>query len=250
MTRADLSRKYRSWRDSNHKCRKLVMWLMYQTRRRRIWDSLFMLDRPSRFAVIYKNNLWNNEESVSGAGSTIGNTVALRARLPALLMQYGVKSLVDAGCGDHGWMATLDVDVDYLGLDIVPELIAANAKAYGSPRRRFQVADLTVEPIPKADLVLCRDCLFHCSFEDAHKVLANVGRSGAKYLLATHCPTEPVNVDVETGWARGLNLELEPFRFPPPVLSIDEKWGRVMALWSMEDLPNRYRGAATVHHSS
>jgi SAM-dependent methyltransferase len=244
VTVADLERKYRSWRDSDFKLRKLVTWILYQTRRRRLWASVFELDRRSRFATIYKHNLWNNEESVSGAGSTLRNTLELRSQLPALFSTFGIKSIVDVGCGDFRWLSTLNLDVDYVGIDIVPDLIATNTRQYGSPRRRFQVGDVTSDSIPHADLIMCRDCLFHCSLEDAEKVMANIARSGATYLLATHCPDEKVNVDIQTGWARGLNLEIDPFRLPPPAHVIGEKWGRVMGLWRIEALPANYREKA------
>ena len=50
-------------------------------------------------------------------------------------------------------------------------------------------------------------------------------------------------MDIPTGAGRELNLELEPFNFPPPLDAIDD-WvtgyrPRKMALWSREQIEGR-----------
>ena len=49
-----------------------------------------------RFTYIYEANLWKNEESRSGIGSTIANTRNLRKELPRLIQNYGIETLLDA----------------------------------------------------------------------------------------------------------------------------------------------------------
>jgi SAM-dependent methyltransferase len=234
-----LATKLQSFRKSDHKFRKVATSLWYYLRRHKRWESVFTLDRQGRFTEIYKHNLWNNEESISGGGSTVRATEALRAELPSLLTKHGIRSIVDVGCGDFHWLKRLNLDVDYLGLDIVSELIERNTRLYGNARRRFRVADAATDPIPRADLVICRDCLFHCSHADLVLMLANIGRSGSRYLLATHTPAVSVNVDIETGSCRLINFELAPYHFPSPLTSIMETHrNRSLALWRVDQIPS------------
>jgi SAM-dependent methyltransferase len=61
-------------------------------------------------------------------------------------------SVVDVGCGfgDYfGYLADRGVPVDYLGIDINPDLIAVARGKY--PSARFQVADIQRDPPPHAD---------------------------------------------------------------------------------------------------
>lgn len=71
--------------------------------------------------------------------------------------------------------------------------------------------------LPKADLVVCRDCLPHFSFSDARSGIANLKLSGSTYLLTTHFSGERSNSDVVTGEWRPLSLTAPPFNFPVPL---------------------------------
>lgn len=83
------------------------------------------LDLRQRFQRIHDTNLWGAAESVSGLGSEIDATATLRAELPKLLRRRKVTTLLDAPCGDVGWIASTDLGVRVTGVDIVPDLIAA-----------------------------------------------------------------------------------------------------------------------------
>jgi hypothetical protein len=51
------------------------------------------------------------------------------------------RSLVDIGCGDWNWMKLHAFEFDYTGVDIVPEVIAANQK-YARNNVRFLTCDV------------------------------------------------------------------------------------------------------------
>ncbi|MEO8451290.1 MAG: hypothetical protein ABI647_15960 [Gemmatimonadota bacterium] len=70
--------------------------------------------------------------------------------------------------------------------------------------------------------MLCRDCLVHLSFADVGRALANIRSARITYLLTTTFPEEALNVDIATGDWRPLNLEREPFSFPPPLALLPE----------------------------
>jgi len=69
------------------------------------------LNLAQRFQRIRDINLWGAEASISGLGSEMDATTVLRAELPGLLKELGVASLLDAPCGDAGWISQAGLDV-------------------------------------------------------------------------------------------------------------------------------------------
>ena len=166
-----------------------------------------------KFAYIFETNLWGAEQSMSGLGSSVDATRQVRAALEQVCGEYEVKTLLDLPCGDVSWIHQAHLPIrEYIGADIVPEIIARNANRTDLQSLdyavRFEVVDLTRDPLPTADLVLCRDCLVHLSFANIRRALDNIASSGATYLLATTFPDHDRNEDVEDGDWRLLNLEL------------------------------------------
>jgi hypothetical protein len=205
------------------------------------------LDLAQRFERIHETNLWGADTSVSGVGSELDATAAIRARLPSLLKELGVRSLLDAPCGDHRWMASLDLDLErYVGMDIVPSIIEALRQRYqGDPRRAFVLADLTRDALPCCDLILSRDCLVHFSFATVARAMRNLKASGATWLLATTFPELERNEDIEDADWRPLNFEQPPLHWPAPFKLINERCteadgayaDKSLALWRLGDLP-------------
>lgn len=196
------------------------------------------------FSHIRQVNLWQSSESASGRGSELGCTAAIRAKLPALLQELNVTSMLDAPCGDFNWMRHVPLShIAYTGVDVVPSLIEQNQQQYGSETTRFMVADLTKTDLPQADLIFCRDCLVHLSFCDASRVLKQFKQSGAKYLLTTTYPTTLVNRDTPTGSWRSLNLTQSPYHFPAPQTLVpdpsddtQQNPDKSLGLWLLDDI--------------
>jgi hypothetical protein len=201
--------------------------------------------RREKFTEVYQKNTWGGKESVSGTGSDLSQTEDLRRRLPELLKELGVKSLIDAPCGDLNWMGGVaweEMGVKYIGVDIVAELIEKLRARY--PGRQFECCDLVTDILPKAELIFCRDCLVHLPLAEICEVIRNFARSGATWLLTTTFPKSGVNKDVRwSGW-RPLNLEMAPFNFPRPERAIVEGCtedggahaDKSLGLWRLADL--------------
>ncbi|MEH2281359.1 MAG: class I SAM-dependent methyltransferase [Nostoc sp.] len=191
----------------------------------------------------YTNNLWRNEESVSGPGSTIEYTQNIQKEIPQLVSDLGIKVILDAPCGDFNWfrMIAWKDAITYIGADIVEPLINRNQQIFGSQNNNFTYLDIAHDPLPKADMWLCRDCLFHLSNHDILLAIENFFRSNIRYLLtSTHSNCE--NEDIPTGSFRLLNLQKEPFNFGKPIALIED-WIegypiRHLALWEREVLMN------------
>ncbi|HEV8487432.1 MAG TPA: class I SAM-dependent methyltransferase [Blastocatellia bacterium] len=197
------------------------------------------------FSNIYHHNLWGDPESASGPGSGVSRTSAFRDELSVLLKTVNARSLLDAACGDFNWMKETDLCLDhYIGVDIVPEIVAANRRKYGSSSVTFIDLDIAGDELPGVDVILCRDCLVHFSFEDTANSIRNFKRSGSTYLLTTTFIHFPANVDIRTADWRQINLEIAPFNFPKPIALIDEKCTHTggiyadkrLALWRLGDI--------------
>ncbi|HET9767321.1 MAG TPA: class I SAM-dependent methyltransferase [Thermoanaerobaculia bacterium] len=210
------------------------------------------LTLAERFALLHELEVYRHAEAVSGEGSTPTETAALRAALPALLAAHGVRTLLDVPCGGFDWMREVDLaDIDYVGVDIVPALVAENRVRFGGATRRFLVLDATRDALPAADLVLCRDLLVHLSLADLAAALRNFVGSGARLLLTNHYAERDGNPDILSGDFRPVNLCRPPFSLPPPLwtLSEDSRMGdglfpdRCMALWHLADVDAALRAA-------
>lgn len=192
--------------------------------------------RRSAFTAIYHLDDWNakdaarEESSVSGPGSTLDATFALRKALPTLITDLKIRTMLDAPCGDCRWIRCADLaGVRYTGADIVEPLIEANRQRLsptdftGVSALEFTCTDLVGDGLPKVDLIMCRDCLVHLKNEDVLKALANFRASGSTWLLTTTFPdaTDNPNLKKTGGW-RPINLQLPPFNLPAPERTITE----------------------------
>jgi len=183
------------------------------------------LDLRACFERIHTTNLWGAAASVSGLGSEPSATTALAAGLPPLLRQLNVKTLLDAPCRDALWINRIGLAVDYVGVDIVPAIVEALRRqaAAGELQGRYLEADITRDPLPRADAVLCRDCLVHLSFAHIERVIHNLRRSGATWLITTTFSELQANHDCDDGDWRALNFCRPPFAWPAPVALLDER---------------------------
>ena len=180
-----------------------------------------------------KLNYWNNEESVSGRGSDLESTNNIRHKLPQLINQFKVTSILDAPCGDFYWMNHVmkNLKIKYLGGDIVTEIINENNEKYKSDIINFQKINIISDKLPNADLMICRDCLFHFSYEDIFKFFENFINSNIRLLLTTSHSNDYnndkfffKNQNILTGDYRKIDLFSEPFNFKKNyLLSIEDK---------------------------
>jgi SAM-dependent methyltransferase len=205
---------------------------------------LFLLrSYPAQFRRIFQTRGWGGP-SLSGGSSTLENTEILRQELPDLLRRHEVRSLLDIPCGDWYWMRQVALDgVEYVGADIVEELIELNRRAFAAPQRRFVVKDLCADELPRVDMILCRDCLIHLRLRLGMAAVAGIRRSGSKYLLMSTYPNCKKNRELPSGFWRPINLRLPPFSFPEPLELLTDsaradasRSERYLGLWRIADL--------------
>ena len=195
-----------------------------------------------RFSHIYENAVWQMGDEttpLSGRGSGLKSTLNVRHELPKILDSLGAKSVLDLGCGDFSWMSEIQLRQLYIGADIVGSVIRANIQRFASPKHRFLTIDATKDALPVADVVLCREMIFHLSFSDIAMVLKNIALSGAKYVILTNDKVTKFNADIVSGDYRVLNLLIKPFSFPSPLHSMSDcavSEGRSLDVWKSSDL--------------
>ncbi len=179
------------------------------------------------FTRIYRRKTWRRGESDSGVGSELSYTEGLRRELPKLLRQQSVTRFLDAPCGDFNWMKHIvaDLGAEYIGGDIVQEIVDSNQLEFGSKSVSFCHLDITRDPLPVSDLMMVRDCLFHLSYGNIYAFLENFCRSNIGLLLTTtHLPDNGKNRDIMTGDHRPIYLFSSPFFFPRKPLHRLDDW--------------------------
>ena len=208
-------------------------------------DITLRIQSPQRiFSQIYRNNAWGDIESLSGSGSNFEQTKEVRSLLPDIIKEFKIRSILDIPCGDFNWMKLVALDIEYIGGDIVCDLILQNKIKYENSYRKFMRLDLIHDELPTTDLILCRDCFVHFSNSHILESLKNIMASKSKYLFVTTFIKHEISEDIPTGKWRSINLQKPPFYFPSPIRLLDEKCNydgfddKNLGLWKIEDLPD------------
>lgn len=174
---------------------------------------------------VFEHKNWSTGPGIprSGEGSSTAWTEGVREALPSLFSKYGVKTFLDAPCGDWFWMQHVDLSqVSYIGADISGDLIENHQATHARPGVTFQHLDITSDPLPEADMMMCRDCLFHLKETLRWDFFRNFAASGIEYLLTTinHVPENP-RLRWNGNW-KPFNPMLPPFSLPAPLQMIHE----------------------------
>src|SRR5215203_3897529 len=113
------------------------------------------------FARIYAEHDWDDNVR-SGPGSHPKLTRPYVALLQRFLREHHINSVTDLGCGDWSFSRLIDWSgVDYVGIDVVPDLIQTLTSTYATPGVRFVNADILNDDLPRADLAISKDVLQH-----------------------------------------------------------------------------------------
>jgi len=197
------------------------------------------------FNEIAYNNIWLENESASGIGSTLIQTTEIITKLPKVFKDFQIKSIFDVPCGDFNWFQKIDLlNFVYVGGDIVEKIVIRNNRKFKKDNINFIHFNLLETSFNAVDLVFCRDCLVHFSFKDVFKAIAKIKASKSKYLMTTTFPDQEINKDIQTGGWRPLNLEQPPFNFRKPRYLLNEKCTEMsgtfadksLALWKLSDI--------------
>ena len=198
----------------------------------------------SVFKNIYDLNLWECNETKSGIASSKDWTINTLENLINTIENYNVNTILDIPCGDVNWIHPVFKHVEkYFGADIVLDLIKENNRKYIDEKNvEFEVINIIDDDLINVDLIYCRDLFMHLSNANVKNALENIKKSGAKYLLTSIDVKAVINEDILDSGYRPINLTLQPFNLPEPILFFDEKplfvddFGRGMGLWEINKL--------------
>lgn len=202
-------------------------------------------DTEDAFRHVVAEKMWGEHDSLSGGGSDLEQTRVVRERLPMLWSEFSIRTMLDIPCGDFFWMQHVPMgELQYVGADILPELVERNSERFTRANVEFRTLDLLEDPLPKVDMIFCRDCLMHLPFRQVVKALRNACDSGSEYLLTTTFADRRRNHDISAGQFRPLNLQARPISLPPPVVLINENCteeggayrDKSLGLWRLADI--------------
>ena len=191
--------------------------------------------RKSTFKYIYLSSHWqynfkiDKNRSLSGPGSNLDYTGDLTYELLNFFQKNSVRKILDIGCGDFIWMNLLlkkyDEYREYLGLDIVDELIKKNNEKFSSNKVIFKSFDLVEDKIPEGfDIVLVRDVFIHLKNHQILNFIDKLKKTNIKYLGVTTTPGLKKNIELKTeGRFRYINVEIEPYNLRKFFFRIKEK---------------------------
>jgi hypothetical protein len=125
-------------------------------------------------------------ETPCGRGSKFEETEIIRAWLPEIVDAYEIESINDVGCGDQNWIHEIEWphEIKYSGFDVQPR--AADVVPL----------DITMEVLPKADLVLCVYVLNHLRPKAMQRALGLMQESGSRYLLSSYNTVDKINLEM------------------------------------------------------
>lgn len=177
------------------------------------------------FSKIYTKKTWGHQKSenpfYSGTGSDDEYTDNYAAIIKKFIHENQVKSMIDLGCGDFrvGHKILRETKIEYIGVDVVPELINYNHSNFSENKTKFKCLNIVNDHLPSAELCTIRQVLQHLSNRDIRKVLEKCKRY--KYLIVTeHLPgVESLrpNVDKQSDenirlmYNSGVYLDKDPF---------------------------------------
>jgi len=196
------------------------------------WDRLYQRKikiRPDNYT-----SLWGKSSSES-----MKNSKGLRDGLPDLFEKLDINKFTDCGCGDFLWMSQIDFTVvDYLGCDIVDDLIKRNKKKF--PEFRFKQLNVVEEKPRKSDMIFLRSVFIHLTLEQCLKAIENIKASNSRYLMASTLTELDVNFETSCLMKKNRNLMIAPFNFPEPLILVkqrnDIENDQYMGVWKIDEL--------------
>ena len=192
------------------------------------WMQRYMARKSPReiFSHIYRTGGWGGQaDFYSGGGSYIPEVVTEYVNAIAkFTSNHPGARVVDLGCGDfHIGSRIAPLCHEYIGCDVVPELISRNRRLY--PNTDFQCVDIISDRLPLGDIALLRQVLQHLSNDHISAVLKQLVAAKYKFIVVTeHLPRGDFlpNIDKPTGAGfrlhgrkpSGIVLTSPPFSFP------------------------------------
>jgi SAM-dependent methyltransferase len=192
----------------------------------RISHAYKTLTTAETFSRIYATHAWGADEQQgfnSGGGSRGAVAEQYCSWLITFIREKGFRSVADLGCGDFyvGRRIAEETGIEYLGVDIVPEVIAHHAHSFACKGISFQCLDIIKDRLPSADFCVIRQVFQHLSNAEIAAALANISQYPFA-LVSEHVPGKPRSFNrdqshgphVRSTYGSGVYLDRPPFCCP------------------------------------
>ncbi|MBS0649956.1 MAG: hypothetical protein JSR93_02225 [Verrucomicrobia bacterium] len=185
-------------------------------------EARYEIDTESKqaFSEVYRLGIWGKNsdgEGTSGNGSTLSGGLPFINYVQDFLESHDIKSILDIGCGD--WVLGKEIlwgERIYTGVDVVPDLIIKNRESFASSTVRFLNLDILSDPMPEADLLICKDVLMHLPISDIFKMLDKLKKYKYCIIVNDFFPLwSAQNSEIKIGEYRPLGLTSYPFNLKP-----------------------------------
>lgn len=187
------------------------------------------------FTDIYEKSKWGGSKGdfYSGTGSSDSQIVTAYVSMvseKASTEGFRGMNFVDLGCGDFSVSRhLLPFCSNYVGVDIVPQLIRRNQNQWSTETIHFAHLDIVHDSLPAGDVCFIRQVLQHLSNQQIGHILRKL--KAYKWVFITeHYPTDNdaivPNIDKIPGADirgcdnSGVYLSKSPFNLPERTLSV------------------------------
>jgi hypothetical protein len=191
------------------------------------------MDHKSIFTTIYENCVWGNNNNNKYNGSSGGGSdISFNAQnyipfLKSFIVENGIKTIVDLGCGDFKCGKLLYDDISgikyygYDAYDAYDRVIDSLKISESDPKYSFTNIDIVnnIEEIKSGDLCILKDILQHWCNKDICLLLDNLTcNKKFKYIIIVNCCNQKYdNEDTTTGGGRPLSCKYYPIKKYNPV---------------------------------
>jgi SAM-dependent methyltransferase len=218
--------------------------------RRKYYSALSVRDA---FSDVYRNKAWGETEGeafCSGFGSDESFGKPYPDWVTRFAAERKIRKIVDLGCGDFrvGRRICANYRGEYIGVDVVPDLVKYNQQRFGSDTVAFRCANIIEDELPSGEFCMMRQVLQHLSNAQIKAVLERCKKY--PYLLVTEDvyagPRMRPNLDKPHGADNrfydrsGVYLDLPPYSLPTKtVLEIPTASRSVLRTWLIEQKGRR-----------
>jgi hypothetical protein len=155
------------------------------------------------FTQTYRKKLWGRikgEEFFSGPGSLDKFSAPYVEWLVRFIADHHIGTVVDLGCGDFriGRRICSVASVNYIGVDIVRDLIVYNQLHFEKENVCFKCANIIEDELPNGELCLIRQVFQHLSNEQISSIIDKCSKF--PYVIVTE--------DVYSGRGMRPNLDI------------------------------------------
>lgn len=178
-------------------------------------NSPLIQTRKDAFEAVYRNDAWGFSMPASS-----NHAKPYLDWLASYLDQHPeIETILDVGCSNGRDFELFDwKGRNYIGIDIIESALPRTIEKNGTRSTTYFCLDFLESPLPKADLVLCKDVLMHLCHEDVKKALQILRQYPVAVIVNDNqnkILRFLVNNEIATGKYHCLDLQAFPYFLEP-----------------------------------